>query len=280
MSYNNPITIPAGEHFAVGESDFRNLCNHPMRCESGAFLLVTSGSADVTINLHCNEVGVNTVMLFLPGSIFLFTDMSDDFRISYCAFSRDLFSEAGFRLDPSFFRFLGENPILVRNEGNVKGAEGWLQMAAYIYNDRENIFRNTIMKNRLQNIFLEMYDKLQRNMKCSPKEGTSRQMELFHKFIALVHEHCIAEREVTFYADKLCITTRYLSAIVRNVSHESAKEIIDRMVLLEIKVLLQSTDLSIQEIAIRLHFPDQSYFGRYFRKHTGKSPSEYRSLMQ
>lgn len=280
MPYPNPIAIASDEHFVVGESDFRAFYNNPSRSECGAFLLVTSGSAGVTINLHGNTVGVNTVMLLLPGSILMFTDASADFRISYCAFSRDLFAEAGFRLDPSFFRFLGENPILVRNEGNVKGAEGWLQMAAYIYNDRENIFRNTIMKNRLQNIFLEMYDKLQRNMKCQSQEGTNRQLELFHKFIGLVHEHCMVQREVSFYADLLCITTRYLSAIVRNVAHESAKEIIDRMVLMEIKVLLQSTDLSIQEIAYRLHFPDQSYFGRYFRKHTGKSPTEYRSLMQ
>ena len=65
--------------------------------------------------------------------------------------------------------------------------------------------------------------------------------------------------------------------IVRNIAHSSAKEFIDRSVLLEIKMLLQSTDLSVQEIAYRLHFPDQSYLGRYFKKHTGESPTEYRN---
>lgn len=280
MSHVNPIAIPEGELFVVGESDFSAFYDHPSRCACGAFLLVKAGKADATVNLHHGTVGVETVMLLLPDSILMFSDATPDFRVSYCAFTRDLFAEAGFRLDPSFFRFLGENPILVRNDQNVKGAQGWMQMAAYIYNDRENMFRNTIMKNRLQNIFLEMYDKLQRNMKCQPKQGTNRQLELFHRFIALVHEHCNAEREVSFYADRLCITTRYLSAIVRNVTSESVKEIIDRMVMLEIKMLLQSTDLPIQEIAYRMHFPDQSYFGRYFRKHTGHSPSAYRSLMQ
>ena len=57
----------------------------------------------------------------------------------------------------------------------------------------------------------------------------------------------------------------------------TAKEFIDRAVVLEIKMLLKSSDVSVQEIAYRLHFPDQSYLGRFFKKHTGESPTEYRS---
>ena len=83
---------------------------------------------------------------------------------------------------------------------------------------------------------------------------------------------------MSFYADKLCISTRYLSTIVRSVAHSSAKEFIDRAVILEIKMMLQSTDLSVQEIAYRLRFPDQSYLGRFFKKHTGESPTEYRNM--
>ena len=106
---------------------------------------------------------------------------------------------------------------------------------------------------------------------------TNRQTELFHRFVALVHEHCTVEREVAFYADRLCISTRYLSTIVRNIAHRSAKELIDAAAVLEIKMLLQTTDLSVQEIAYRLRFPDQSYLGRYFRKHAGVSPTDFRS---
>ncbi|MDE7005047.1 MAG: helix-turn-helix domain-containing protein, partial [Alistipes sp.] len=75
----------------------------------------------------------------------------------------------------------------------------------------------------------------------------------------------------------LCISTRYLSTVVRSIAHSSVKEFVDRAVVLEIKMLLQSSDLSVQEIAYRLHFPDQSYLGRYFKNHTGMSPTEYRN---
>ena len=77
--------------------------------------------------------------------------------------------------------------------------------------------------------------------------------------------------QITLYFDPLPFDHR------AHIARSSAKEFIDRSVLLEIKMLLQSTDLSVQEIAYRLHFPDQSYLGRYFKKHTGESPTEYRN---
>ena len=145
-------------------------------------------------------------------------------------------------------------------------------MAAYTYRDRNNVFRNTIIRNRLQNVLLEIYDKLQRyaNMQQQAPETTTRQTELFHRFVALVHEHSSQQREVSFYADKLCISTRYLSTIVRNIAHSSAKEFIDRSVLLEIKMLLQSTDLSVQEIATACIFPTSPIWGRISSKQYGR----------
>lgn len=146
-------------------------------------------------------------------------------------------------------------------------------MASYTYRDRGNIFRNTIIRNRLQNVLLEAFDKTQRFAPdVHSQTGTTRQADLFQRFVALVHEHCTEQREVAFYADRLCISTRYLSTIIRSVAHSTAKEFIDRSVVLEIKMLLGSTELSVQEIAYRLHFPDQSYLGRFFKKHTGCRP--------
>ena len=252
MSAINPLITTAEEQFVVGESDFSYFNNYANRCEGGAILFCRKGSAHVTVNQYGGLVKRNTLVLILPGSVLMLTGRTEDFRVTFCAFSLDIFSEAAFRfrLEPSFFRTLRENPITYPPARIVEGAGIWFQMAAYTYRDRNNIFRNTIIRNRLQNVLMEIYDKLQRFA------GMQRQMP---------------------YADKLCISTRYLSTIVRTIAHSTAKEFIDRSVLLEIKMLLQSTDLSVQEIAYRLHFPDQSYLGRYFKKHTGESPTEYRN---
>ena len=102
---------------------------------------------------------------------------------------------------------------------------------------------------------LDIYDKCYRYFDRQEIEGGSRQDEIFKNFIALVHENCISQREVTFYASKLCISTKYLTGICKSVTGEAAKKIIDDFAILEIKVLLQSTGLTIQEIADRLGFP-------------------------
>ena len=279
MPQVNPLITTPEEQFVVGESDFAFFGNYACRVEGGAILFCRSGSADATVNQYQGQVRRNTMVLLLPGSIFMLTDRTEDFRAAYCSFSRDLFSEAAFRMDPSFFHALRERPISHPPQRIVEGASIWLQMVAYTYRDRGNVFRNTIIKNRLQNLLLESYDKMQRFAARQHRvpETTTRQSELFHRFVALVHEHCAQEREVSFYADKLCISTRYLSTIVRSVAHSSAKEFIDRSVMLEIKMMFQSTDLSVQEIAYRLRFPDQSYLGRFFKKHAGESPTEYRN---
>ena len=159
----------------------------------------------------------------------------------------------------------------------VRSADGLSFAMKDLYNDRDNNFRLQIFKNFVQNFILDFYDKTRHLFLQKKPKGMNRQEEIFKHFIQLIHKHCTTQREVSFYASELFITPRYLSTVVQNVSNATAKSIIDRHVILESKALLQSTNLSIQEISNRLCFPDQSFFGRYFKKHTGVSPAKYRS---
>lgn len=278
MAEYNPIMTTPEEQFAVGDTDLRYFEEHSCRTEGGAILFCRRGSATVTVDQLRDRVTRDTLLLLLPGSILHLNERTDDFRVRFCAFSLELFSEAAYRLDPSFFHILHEHAIIRLPDRIIEGVRNWFQMASYTYRDRGNIFRNTIIRNRLQNVLLEAFDKTQRFAPdVHSQTGTTRQADLFQRFVALVHEHCTEQREVAFYADRLCISTRYLSTIIRSVAHSTAKEFIDRSVVLEIKMLLGSTELSVQEIAYRLHFPDQSYLGRFFKKHTGVSPTEFRN---
>lgn len=278
MAEYNPIMTTPEEQFVVGDTDLRYFEEHSCRTEGGAILFCRRGSATVTVDQLRDRVTRDTLLLLLPGSILHLNERTDDFRVRFCAFSLELFSEAAYRLDPSFFHILHEHAIIRLPDRIIEGVRNWFQMSSYTYRDRGNIFRNTIIRNRLQNVLLEAFDKTQRFAPdVHSQTGTTRQADLFQRFVALVHEHCTEQREVAFYADRLCISTRYLSTIIRSVAHSTAKEFIDRSVVLEIKMLLGSTELSVQEIAYRLHFPDQSYLGRFFKKHTGVSPTEFRN---
>jgi AraC-like DNA-binding protein len=82
---------------------------------------------------------------------------------------------------------------------------------------------------------------------------------------------------MAFYADKLCLTPKYLSKLIKQASGKSAPEWIDNFVILEAKNLLKYTNLAIKEIVFQLHFPNQSVFYKFFKAHTGMTPSEYRN---
>ena len=272
------MTTPE-EQFTVGVSDFAFFGSCPYRIEGGALLFCRGGSAVATIDQYRGEVRADTMLLLLPGSVFLLADRSEDFRVTYCAFSLDLFSEAAFRLDPAFFAALREQPIVRLHPRLVEGASIWFQMAGYTYRDRDNMFRNTIIRNRLQNVLLEAFDKMQRfgSRRQAVSETTTRQTELFHRFVSLVHENCAHEREVTFYADRLCISTRYLSTIVRSIAHTTAKEFIDRSVILEIKMLFAVHRPVGAGDRLPAPFSGPVVSGAFLQEAHGRIPTEYRN---
>ena len=97
MSAINPLITTAEEQFVVGESDFSYFNNYANRCEGGAILFCRKGSAHVTVNQYGGLVKRNTLVLILPGSVLMLTGRTEDFRVTFCAFSLDIFSEAAFR---------------------------------------------------------------------------------------------------------------------------------------------------------------------------------------
>lgn len=112
-------------------------------------------------------------------------------------------------------------------------------------------------------------------------ESYTRKDEIFHHFLSLVNTHIQQHRDVLFYTNKLCITPRYLRKIAKeNSLYESPKVIIDKRLIIEIKVLLQSTKFSIQEIADNLNFPDASYLSRYFKMNCDITLTKYRNTIK
>jgi len=270
------LRTTAEDPFFVGTINCSDMPHHLFKLEDACIFFCHSGEARIEIDLLEYDIIPNTQIIFLPNSIINYSYASPDLSISYITFSNAFFQEATVRLDPSFFHFLKENPVVTLPVERTRTINGLIIALEDLYKDKENCFRLQILRNYIQSFLLDIYDKTHRIFEQNRPEGISRQEELFKRFIQLIHKHCLNQREVSFYAQKMFITPRYLSAIAQAVAGETAKNIIDKHVILEIKVLLESTDLSIQEIANRLQFPDQSFFGRYFKKHTGISPQSYR----
>ena len=110
----------------------------------------------------------------------------------------------------------------------------------------------------------------------SQDTSSLRVNQMYELFISLVSRYHNTERGMAFYADKMSITPKYLSKVVKQASGRSGPEWIDAFVILEAKNLLKYTDKPVKEIVWQLNFPNPSVFNKFFKLHTGQTPSEYR----
>ena len=110
------------------------------------------------------------------------------------------------------------------------------------------------------------------------KHLTSQHEKLLHDFLELIYQHYKTHRDVSYYAQCLSLTPRYLTTIIKKTSGKNALQWIEEYVILEIQILLRHTDMTIKQIAYEMNFCDQSFLGKYFKRVTGMSPEKYRNL--
>jgi AraC-like DNA-binding protein len=112
--------------------------------------------------------------------------------------------------------------------------------------------------------------------KIPQEQQPNKHEEFVDRFLELAEKHYKTERQSGFYAEKMNLTPKYLSQIIKANTGKSANDWIDEYVMLEAKALLKSSKLTIQQISDELNFTDQSFFGKYFKRIEGISPKEYR----
>lgn len=255
-------------HFPIGRY---------LRTENIIIIFVSQGVTHLEIDFTTYELKKNSILSIVPKSTIKCIDQSDDFRCSFFSFDREFAIDAISRPEPAYMDFIRSYPLGILPEERSKIIHAGIGNVAYFLYENEGKHRGLIARNIIQGILLEIYDVIKAKFLENKKKVIDRQNELFMQFIHLVYEHGDKEREVAFYADKLCITTRYLASIMRHIAHETPKEIIDRHCIQEIKTRLRITNDTLQSIALQLNFPDQSFFTRYFKKYTGMTPKEFRA---
>lgn len=138
-------------------------------------------------------------------------------------------------------------------------------------------YHKEIIRTIIKAILLEMLSNMETDQ-CQSAEGENKTQFQFNRFLQILSSEDIKHRPIDFYADRLCISSKYLSVICSKVSGKSARQWIDEYTVEDIRYHLFNTDYSIKEIAYRLGFENLSFFGKYVKRHFGKSPSELRSI--
>ena len=218
----------------------------------------------------------NTIVFFNPNSIIRTIKCSSNAAAYFLAFSKSFVNEIQIDLStslPVYMRF-GKAPLLPVTPQDVEEIRQLFQMIKTMLRSDKERYRHEIIRTLFTTAFYIITEINQRERTDTVKQG--RCEVLFNEFMSLLQRYNKQERNVSFYAKQLNITPKYLSSVVKEVSGKTAARWIDESVILEAKTLLKYSGMSIQEIAYHLNFSTQSFFGKYFKQHTGTSPSRYK----
>lgn len=175
----------------------------------------------------------------------------------------------------SYIGLRGNGPISVPYEELLFLKPYYTLFRKNMEDDNPEVIKGLV--HALSYTILSMIKRVQKNPANSDGKDTSRAQQIFDRFMTLLHTYHDRERCIGFYADKMCLTPKYLSCAIKTCSGKSASDWINEYVILEAKMMLRYTMLTVQEISNRLNFPTQSAFGKYFKQQIGICPKQYRA---
>lgn len=263
------------------ESNLDFLLPSPLYFNCGVQILCVHGNGVISTGAQCFHLQEMSEIIFWDGSIMQLLHSSDDFQVRMVLYPKRVFLQAAVSLDTTFFNYMRE--FTLYNHGQEKDAQScekvnlWLDMAKMLFTQPAGLFKERLELNFLQSMLMWIFSTIPDTYVSVARSYTRKQL-LFHRFMHLIHEHALREHQVGFYADRLCISSRYLNEITVEYSKgKTPKELIDEQLTVEIKVQLNKLDLSVEEVAGICCFPDSSYLSRFFKKHTGITPKEFRN---
>lgn len=253
---------------------------HPCRIYAVTILICISGEAECMINLKHYHVEKNMIVVCFPDDIIQIKSACQ-LDAHAVLISLSLLNEL--RLDSNrrsdFYLRIRQNAVCQLASEQIATLKPYYTLLC------DNIQRQTdetheIIKGLLRAFSYSIISKM-RLYQPMPEEGNAmicnRNKQLFNEFMTLVKQYHTQHRGVKFYADKLCITPNYLSGAIKDYTGKTATEWVNNFVILEAKIMLKDSSLSIQEISYQLHFPNQSAFGKYFKLLVGMGPKQYRN---
>ena len=253
--------------------------DRPFRSEFMTVLIVNQGVMSIRVNLLDEQVTANQLLLVMPRTLFEMTKLTDDVEVTTLLLDMQFMGSSG--LHPNgkavFELFATSYNLLSLTEEECSVLTCMLRVMQHQVGPEDSVLLRKDIARHAFLAFMLHVGALHRKYKTDVVPSTvTRKEELTLRFVQLLSNHFREERSVQFYADQLFVTAKYLSTAIKEVTGKSPGTLIDDAVVAEAKILLSNPASSVAETAEALSFSDQSFFGKYFKKHSGYTPSEYR----
>lgn len=250
----------------------------PIRLESYMVVLCLKGKGQVMLNNSPLEIKKNDLLTCHPRTIVEHSMVSVDFECCGFCLSPNYANQITLIASGTwnFKMYIEEHPIISLSEEEGTVFYQYYSLLRSKLQGTPHRHQKELIDALLQAFIYDFSDSLDRIVRLSPPVYNSAE-NLFNQFINILSASYPKPRSVAFYADKLHVTPKYLSAICKKVSGNTASTLIEQYVMKDIQYLLKKTTKSIKEIVNELDFPSISFFGKYVKQHVGKSPKQYRA---
>lgn len=247
----------------------------------GAIIICRSGKANIQVNFDDWQLFEGAVITIFPNDVIrLMPDETEEpFLVEMLQYDAAMLREASLQLEHTVYEQLRQDRCR-QDSPVVTDIINNMFRLLHVYFDQVGCTCiSQLVLLQLKAFFIGFHEYLQRNPRTTKSNGESPHMrEMFNRFMMLVERDYKLSRDVAYYASQMNITPKYLTLIVRQMTHETPKHIIDHYTILQLKLQLTASRQSVKEIAWEYHFNDVSFFCRYFKRHTGLTPMEIRTV--
>ena len=270
----------------VSIKDSNRILAYPFRMDAYMVIYCVQGHVKLSVNLSEYDLKSGMVFMNHPGNIMRVNQLvetgNEDLRYVCVLMSKDFVNNLMVDINRILTQDLSlmDNPTLLLNDAQIGMLKEHVHLMINLVQS-DSTLKLESLRSVLSSLFYYVAGVWAlRNAvtKSSTKNAASgRSKAVFDQFSKLVNENFVMYRNVGFYADRLSLTPKYLSRIIKEASGRSAPEWIDDYVILEAKNLLKYSGLAINEIVYKLNFPSQSVFYKFFKARTGMTPTEYKN---
>lgn len=248
------------------------------KLEHFVFILCLRGHAAISIDGRSYNLYPDNVLICHPNIVLGESMSSMDFEFRGVVLSKDYLQRLPLVSTDNMWdvmMFFEKAPVLSLTPDEVKDFCRYYDLIRPRLADTHLRYREELLSALLTALLYELSNIISRFADFRP-QPYSAGSNVFRNFLSLLSSSYPKSRSVAYYADKLCLTPKYLSTVCKEVSGETASELINRYVVKDIDFLLKQRGRSVKEICNELEFPNLSFFGRYVKKHLGLSPKQYR----